>query len=117
MATFLLSHRHSAETRRRAKVIRGIERQPSYRYHTRELSDSIVRDRIVFQLLSRDGDRCYLCGERVPFYELDHVIARSRGGTSQLSNLALACKPCNSRKRDHVIAFTVPDRIPYFMAA
>jgi hypothetical protein len=36
-----------------------------------------------------------------PGYEwpqVDHVIPRSRGGSNDLGNLALACLPCNARK-------------------
>jgi len=31
---------------------------------------------------------------------LDHVVPESAGGTSEPENIVLACKPCNSSKRD-----------------
>ena len=30
--------------------------------------------------------------------QVDHVVPRSRGGTDEMSNLVLACSPCNSSK-------------------
>src|SRR3989442_14836557 len=35
-------------------------------------------------------------GETV--FELDHIWPRSRGGTSRVANLALACHACNAAK-------------------
>jgi len=31
-------------------------------------------------------------------FQVDHIVAKSRGGTNQLDNLALACCWCNQRK-------------------
>jgi 5-methylcytosine-specific restriction endonuclease McrA len=52
----------------------------------------------------RDGDLCWLCGEVVVEglpqrhrrqATLDHIIERSRGGSDELHNLALAHAGCN----------------------
>jgi 5-methylcytosine-specific restriction endonuclease McrA len=57
-------------------------------------------------LLERDGPWCTYCGRLfgtgLPFSRptLDHVVPRSRGGSSALVNLVLACKPCNRDKGD-----------------
>lgn len=50
----------------------------------------------------RDGYRCLYCGERFQAGELswDHVIPRSKGGSSDWDNLVTACKQCNHRKAD-----------------
>jgi 5-methylcytosine-specific restriction endonuclease McrA len=41
---------------------------------------------------------CIYCGRFAT--EIDHLIPISRGGTGELSNLAPACRNCNSRKND-----------------
>jgi 5-methylcytosine-specific restriction endonuclease McrA len=48
----------------------------------------------------RDGNVCQFCGKKFPTSELslDHVIPRSRGGTSSWTNLVCACTNCNARK-------------------
>lgn len=41
---------------------------------------------------------------------IDHVIPRSRGGTNDLSNLVIACSPCNHKRGRSMPTFTVsPD--------
>jgi len=48
------------------------------------------------------GCRCAYCGGRFGTRDLtfDHVVPRSVGGKSSWDNLAPACVPCNSRKRN-----------------
>jgi 5-methylcytosine-specific restriction endonuclease McrA len=56
-------------------------------------------------LSSRDGGaRCRYCGVRKKLRRLtvDHVVPRSRGGTNSLTNLVLACEPCNRAKGDQI---------------
>jgi len=42
---------------------------------------------------------CAYCGGPFPT-EVDHVLPVARGGTSERSNLAAACLPCNREKLD-----------------
>jgi 5-methylcytosine-specific restriction endonuclease McrA len=51
-------------------------------------------------ILLRDRNTCQYCGEVLPSGELtlDHVIPRSRGGSSTWENLVACCHPCNNRK-------------------
>lgn len=49
-------------------------------------------------LLQKFGYRCAYCGEKDVPLEVDHVHARSRGGSDRVSNLAIACVPCNRKK-------------------
>ncbi len=35
-------------------------------------------------------------------FELDHILPRSRGGLTEMANLALACPHCNARKWAHM---------------
>ncbi|MBD2002323.1 MULTISPECIES: RNA-guided endonuclease IscB [Cyanophyceae] len=49
-------------------------------------------------LLEKWGRKCAYCGvENVPF-EVEHIQPRSKGGSDRISNLALACHPCNEAK-------------------
>lgn len=49
-------------------------------------------------LLEKWGRKCAYCGaENVPL-EVDHIHPRSKGGSNRVSNLTLACHPCNQRK-------------------
>lgn len=55
---------------------------------------------------SRAGERCEYCRMHQSLqgatFHLEHVIPRSRGGTSDLDNLAWACPGCNLHKADRV---------------
>lgn len=51
-------------------------------------------------VFARDTNRCQYCGEQFPMSELslDHVVPRSRGGTTTWENIVCACVKCNVRK-------------------
>lgn len=48
-------------------------------------------------VLARDGYRCQYCGG-TRHLTLDHVIPRSRGGSTTWENVVTSCAPCNTRK-------------------
>lgn len=49
-------------------------------------------------LLAKWGRKCAYCGvENVPF-EIEHILARSKGGSNRVSNLCLSCHTCNQDK-------------------
>lgn len=49
-------------------------------------------------LLEKWGRRCAYCdAEHVPL-QVEHIQARARGGSDRVSNLCLACAPCNDAK-------------------
>lgn len=50
-------------------------------------------------VFKRDGYKCLYCGSRKDL-TLDHVYPKARGGKTTWSNLATACKRCNSKKGD-----------------
>ena len=56
-------------------------------------------------ILLRDRNTCQYCSVVLPSSELtlDHVIPRSRGGTSTWENLVAACHSCNRRKGNHML--------------
>lgn len=51
-------------------------------------------------VFARDSNRCQYCGNNFPTSELslDHVVPRSRGGTTTWENIVCACVSCNVRK-------------------
>ena len=60
-----------------------------------------ITRRAVF---ARDGWTCQYCGSRRDL-TVDHGHPRSKGGSSDWTNIVAACAPCNRRKGD-----TLPDR-------
>ncbi len=90
MATFRRNHWTNKVAHRNRRLIEQPITPPPSEPH-RDLSDFIARDRIIIQLISRDGDKCYLCGRtRNGDYEVEHIIPRSLNGSDHLSNLGLA---------------------------
>ena len=57
-------------------------------------------------LFARDGWKCVYCGTEGNRLTLDHVIPRSRGGTSVWENVVTSCAPCNHRKGDRLLEET-----------
>jgi 5-methylcytosine-specific restriction endonuclease McrA len=51
-------------------------------------------------VFARDEHRCQYCGTRLPGSQLslDHVVPRSRGGTTTWENVVCACLKCNVKK-------------------
>jgi 5-methylcytosine-specific restriction endonuclease McrA len=54
------------------------------------------------QLYQQDRE-CFWCGRKLcldhnqqNFATIEHLVPRSKGGSSRIENLALACQPCNS---------------------
>ena len=49
-------------------------------------------------VLARDSYTCQYCGREQAGLTVDHVIPRSRGGSSHWDNIVAACAPCNRKK-------------------
>jgi 5-methylcytosine-specific restriction endonuclease McrA len=69
-------------------TIQGLE------YQQGQLQGYLVREYV----LAKWKRRCSYCGATGIPLQLDHIIPRARGGSNRVSNLALACEPCNQRK-------------------
>jgi hypothetical protein len=59
-------------------------------------------------VFERDGWRCRFCrlaqiGQAAVFH-VNHIIPKSKGGTTEEANLALQCPHCSLRKADKTIA-------------
>jgi 5-methylcytosine-specific restriction endonuclease McrA len=79
-------------TMSRPMVIRLV----SYVRIPRDTHQRKITRRAVF---ARDGWTCQYCGSRSSL-TVDHVIPRSKGGTSDWENIVASCAPCNRRKGD-----------------
>jgi HNH endonuclease len=65
-------------------------------------------DEIVWLVQERAGGRCEYCRMHQALqgatFHVEHVLPSSRGGTSDLDNLAWSCPGCNLSKSDRVEA-------------
>lgn len=63
-------------------------------YQQGELAGYEVRE----YLLNKWERKCAYCGiENVPL-QIEHIHPKAKGGSNRISNLCLACEPCNSKK-------------------
>jgi 5-methylcytosine-specific restriction endonuclease McrA len=63
-------------------------------YQHGELAGYEVRE----YLLEKFRRRCAYCGATDVPLQVEHVVPKARGGTNRVSNLVLACGPCNTAK-------------------
>jgi 5-methylcytosine-specific restriction endonuclease McrA len=63
-------------------------------YQQGELAGFEVRE----YLLEKWERRCAYCGASGRPLEVEHIIPKARGGSNRVSNLTLACVPCNQAK-------------------
>lgn len=55
-------------------------------------------------VFARDGSQCQYCGDAAD--SIDHVLPRAKGGEHVWENVVAACRPCNIRKGDRLLAET-----------
>jgi len=64
--------------------------------------------RVARQIKARDGHACTYCGgtqeSTGAHLHLDHLTCRSVGGADVATNLVLACRSCNSARKDMPLA-------------
>jgi 5-methylcytosine-specific restriction endonuclease McrA len=63
-------------------------------YQQGELAGYDLRE----HLLEKFGRRCVYCGATSVPLQVEHIVPKARGGTNRVSNLAIACDPCNEAK-------------------
>ena len=67
---------------------------------------SAVAEQFRDAVVRRAGSRCEYCQLPARFqisgFEIDHILPRSRGGQTDLANVALACPHYNARKWAHI---------------
>ncbi len=59
-----------------------------------------VSRKLRFEIFKRDNFTCQYCGRKTPdvILEIDHIIALSEGGDSDVQNLITSCYECNRGK-------------------
>ena len=75
-------------------------------YQQGELAGYEVRE----YLLEKWERACAYCGAKGVPLEIEHILSRHRGGTHRVSNLTLACKPCNQKKGNRFIEEFLQDK-------
>ena len=61
-------------------------------------------------VLEKWGRKCAYCGAKNVPLEVEHIQPRSRGGSNRVSNLTLACVPCNQAKGNQDIRDFLSER-------
>ncbi|WP_200284103.1 RNA-guided endonuclease IscB, partial [Rhabdochromatium marinum] len=79
--------------------IRGVD------YQQGELAGYQVRE----YLLEKWHRTCAYCGAQGVPLQIEHIHPKSRGGSDRVSNLTLACAPCNQRKGNQPLAVFLQD--------
>jgi 5-methylcytosine-specific restriction endonuclease McrA len=55
-------------------------------------------------LLEKWGRTCAYCAKQDISLQIEHIVARAKGGSDRISNLTLACEKCNTAKGTQEIA-------------
>ncbi|MDY7007276.1 MAG: RNA-guided endonuclease IscB [Cyanobacteriota bacterium] len=75
-------------------------------YQQGELTGYEVRE----YLLEKFDRTCVYCNAKNVPLEVEHIIPKSKGGSNRISNLTLACRPCNESKSNQDIKDFLSDR-------
>ena len=59
---------------------------------------TLVGYEVMEFLLEKWARRCAYCHQGDMSLEVEHIVPRARGGSNRVSNLTLACEPCNNQK-------------------
>ena len=69
-------------------------------YQQGELAGYEVRE----YLLEKWHRTCAYCGKKDVPLQIEHIVPKAAGGSNRVSNLTLACQPCNQKKGSKPIA-------------
>lgn len=109
--------RHQENQREQLRRWRERDRAKGSRGCARQRGATVSGRFGLADIVARDGHACYLCGDSFPEDDLqiEHVIPIAAGGAHEFTNVALACRPCNSRKSARFVAFRVDTRRPVYL--
>jgi 5-methylcytosine-specific restriction endonuclease McrA len=71
----------------------------TYVHIPRDAHSRKITRRAIF---ARDSWTCQYCGSERGTLTIDHVVPRSKGGSSAWDNIVTCCAPCNRRKGDRL---------------
>jgi len=77
---------------------RAAARERVRRYRAKRALDDGSWFVLCARVYERDGKVCSYCGDTGGPFEIDHMTPVSQGGSNDLDNLTVACKPCNASK-------------------
>ncbi len=82
---------------RRQKILRGLF-DGLFEHKDEQRTFSAEQRRLLWN--GTDKKACSHCGEALDWtnFQVDHVVAHSRGGRTAMHNAALICQPCNGSK-------------------
>lgn len=72
-------------------------------YRNRIIGDGTVTKQVLIDLYNQI--QCKYCKEDIPeeLRTIDHVVPMAKGGKHTITNLVMACKSCNSMKKDMTV--------------
>jgi 5-methylcytosine-specific restriction endonuclease McrA len=99
---FKRKERAVAESSKWSRTEKGrVSKRASWqRYKARQLTaEGSFTAEDIKDLYASQGGRCYYCSVEIEEgYHIEHMIPLSREGRNDVSNICLACAPCNLRK-------------------
>jgi 5-methylcytosine-specific restriction endonuclease McrA len=111
MASQLSDREHHVERQRfhdRKAASLGVEGSARFAHNKRPGRESLKKrlGRVGKQIAARDGHACVYCGRKdtPPSHHLDHLTPRHHGGEDTPTNLVVACRTCNSSRKDLSLA-------------
>ncbi len=87
---------------REFQEMRQVREEQSTTKFLRRQERQRVTARVRYEVFTRDGHRCRVCGNtsEVEPLHVDHIVPISKGGRSDLDNLQTLCQSCNLGKSD-----------------
>ena len=55
---------------------------------------------VISEVHNNDWTPCNFSSEETIWFNIDHIVPKSKGGTNDLWNLRATCQPCNGKKGD-----------------
>jgi hypothetical protein len=83
-----------------AAVVSIVDESAERRREIDRIRSRLNREAAIAHLTKDDDWNCAYCDCELSYGDIhiDHIVPLSKGGTNDIENLALSCKPCNLRK-------------------